>query len=146
MRHDPRRRDLATYKWTIELPTRFGDMDPNRHLNNVAVTRLYEEARVRFNWGVRADHSLPRARFLVGHVAVDYLGEGSYPDPVVVGYGIASFGTTSFRAAMGMFQRGVCIGLCDTVMVHRGPIESGGGPAPLPDDLRAALGEWLLHP
>lgn len=142
MRDDPRRRDPATYPSRITLETRFTDMDVNRHLNNVAVQRLYEEARVRFNWALRAAHpELGRPRYLVARVATDYLAEGSYPAPVEIGYGIASFGRTSFVAALGLFQQGDCIGLCDTVMVYRGD----DGPAPLPEPLRAVLGEWALR-
>jgi acyl-CoA thioester hydrolase len=143
MRNDPRRRDLATYPWSAPLETRFTDMDVNHHLNNVAVSRLYEEGRVRFNQQLREAHpELRDVHYLVGHVAIDYLAEGHYPDPVTIGYGVHSLGNTSYRAAMGMFQRGLCIGLCDTVMVHRGP----DGPSPLPGALRVVLGEWVLRP
>lgn len=142
MRDEPRRRVPATYPSLVTLDTRFTDMDVNRHLNNVAVARLYEEARVRFNWALRAAHpELGRVRYFVARVETDYLGEGQYPLPVDIGYGIAAFGRTSFRAALGLFQAGACIGLCDTVMVHRGET----GPAALPDALRAVLGEWLLR-
>lgn len=140
MRNDPRRRDPAAYPWSTELQTRFADMDVNRHLNNVAVAQLYEETRVRFNWGLRAAHADLKPRYLVGRVEIDYLGEGLYPVPVTATYGVASIGNSSFRVAMGLFQRGTCIGLCDTVMVHRGET----GPAPIPGALRAVLGEWLL--
>ena len=143
MRNDPRRRDPAAYPWSAALETRFTDMDVNRHLNNVAVSRLYEEGRVRFNWRLRETHpELGHVRYLVGHVAIDYLAEGHYPDPVTIGYGVQSLGNTSYRAAMGMFQRGQCIGLCDTVMVHRGL----DGPSALPEALRVVLGEWVLQP
>ena len=141
MRDDPARRRLATYPWTVEIATRFDDMDVNRHLNNVTIARLYEEARVRFNWALRALHPDLRPRYVVGHVAVDYLGEGRYPAPATIGYGIASIGTSSFRAALAMFQDGECLGLCDTVMVHR----ADDGVAPLPEPLRAVLGEWRLR-
>jgi len=142
MRDDPRRRGAATYPWKIELQTRFADMDVNRHLNNVAISRLYEETRVRFGWGLHAAHpELGESRYLVGHVAVDYLGEGHYPAPVNVGYGVHSLGNKSYRAAMGLFQAGVCIGLCDAVMVYR----DEAGPAALPQALRDVLGEWLLR-
>ncbi len=141
MRNDPRRRDLAAYPWSHVLETRFSDMDVNRHLNNVAVAQLYEETRVRFNWGLRSAHPELKPRYLVGRVEIDYLGEGLYPQPVTAAYGLASIGNTSFRAAMGLFQQDRCIGLCDTVMVHRG----ADGPAPLPEPLRAVLGEWLLR-
>jgi len=142
MRNDPYRLTPGAYPWHVTLETRFGDMDPNRHLNNVAIARLYEEARVRFNIALRAGHpALGRPRFLVAHVAVDYLAEGHYPDAVEVAFGVLSFGKSSYRAAMGLFQRAHCIGLCDTVLVHRGD----DGPAPLPADLREALGEWAMR-
>ena len=142
MRSDPRRRDVAAYPWTTELATRFADMDVNRHLNNVAVAQLYEETRVRFNWGLRAAHPELKPHYLVGRVEIDYLGEGRYPAAVTSGYGIASIGNASFRVAMALFQQDRCIGLCDTVMVYRGET----GAAPIPEALRAVLGEWLLKP
>jgi len=142
MRNDPRRRELAAYPWSHEVATRFSDMDINRHLNNVAVAQLYEETRVRFNWELRGRCPELKPRYLVGRVEIDYLGEGLYPLPVTAAYGVASVGTSSFRVAMALFQRGACIGLCDTVMVHRGE----AGPAPVPDALRAVLGEWALRP
>ena len=143
MRNDPYRLTPGAYPWRIALETRFGDMDPNRHLNNVAIARLYEEARVRFNMALRAAQpAIGRPHFLVAHVAVDYLAEGHYPDPVEVTFGVLSFGSSSYRASLGMFQRGHCIGLCDTVLVHRG---DDGGPMPLPSALRDALGEWAMR-
>ena len=48
MRDDARRRDPAAYATSLTLDTRFGDMDVNGHLNNVAFARLFEETRVRF--------------------------------------------------------------------------------------------------
>ena len=77
MRGDPRRRELAAYPFRLDMVPRFGDMDPNRHLNNVAIARFYEEGRVRFHWHVRETHpEAGRFRVLVAHVAIDYLGEG----------------------------------------------------------------------
>jgi len=141
MRADPRRRDLTRYPWQVTLETRFADMDFNHHLNNVAVARLYEEARVRFGSGLwRAHPEIERPFYFVGHVAIDYLGEGHYPAPVTIGYGIGSIGTKSYRVAMGMFQSGACIGLSDAVMVFRG----SDGPAAIPGDLRAILERWML--
>ncbi len=140
MRDDPRRHDPASYAWSAEMATRFADMDVNRHLNNVAIARFFEETRVRFNWSLFAGEGATRPRFLVGHVAIDYLGEGEYPAPVTMTYAVASIGRSSFRCAKGMFQNGRCVALCDTVLVHRGP----DGPAPLPDTLRTRLEPLLL--
>ncbi len=142
MRNDPYRLTPGFYPWRLTIDTRFGDMDPNRHLNNVAITQLYEEARVRFNLMLRGSGAeYGRPSFLVAHVAVDYLAEGQYPGAVEIGFGVLSFGNSSYRAGMGLFQGAHCIGLCDTVMVHRGE----GGPTVIPDALRAALGEWAVR-
>ncbi len=136
MMHDPTRLALARYPWTTLLDTRYGDMDPNRHLNNVAISQLFEETRVRFNW-VMIDGAQqgPRPSYLVAHVGIDFLGEGEYPGTLAMGYGVINIGRTSFRALMGMFQHDKCIALCESVLVHRGDT----GPAPVPAPLRARL-------
>ncbi|GGE13000.1 hypothetical protein GCM10011529_19220 [Polymorphobacter glacialis] len=142
MRNDPRRRAMEAYPWTVTMETRFADMDVNRHLNNVAITRFFEEARIRFNWQmIAAAKPMPRPHYLVAHVSVDFLGEGAYPAPVTMTYAVGDIGRTSFRSLMGMFQDGACIALCDSVLVHRGEI----GPAPLPAELRTRLEAFPLR-
>ena len=141
MRDDARRRTLAAYPWSVEVATRFGDMDFNAHLNNVAVAQLYEEGRVRFNQHLREAFPIGRPRFLVARVEIDYLGEARYPAPVTLAAASLDVGRTSWRIGLGLFQAGVCLGLCDTVMVHRGD----AGPVAVPDALRSALGESLLR-
>jgi acyl-CoA thioester hydrolase len=124
------------------MDTRFADMDVNRHLNNVAITRFFEEARIRFNWGLIGDRPpAVRPHYLVAHVAVDFLGEGSYPEPVLATYAVGDIGRSSFRCLMALFQSGACIALCDTVMVHRGL----DGPSPLPVELRGRLEAFALN-
>lgn len=141
MKSDPRRHIAANYPWAMEMQTRFADMDVNRHLNNVAITRFFEEARIRFNWNLIANHALSvRPHYLVAHVAVDYLGEGRYPAPLTLTYAVGPIGTSSFRCLMGMFQAEKAIALCDSVLVHRGE----SGPAPLPAELRARLEAFPL--
>ncbi len=137
MRDDAWRRDLAAYPWSTEVQTRFGDMDFNAHLNNVAIAQLYEEGRVRFNQHLRDRYVIGRPRFVVVRVAIDYLEEARYPAAVTLAAGTLEVGRSSWRIGLALFQAGACLGLCDSVLVHRGD----GGPTPLPDALRAALGE-----
>lgn len=142
MRSDPRRLVADSYPWQLEMQTRFADMDVNFHLNNVAIARFFEECRIRFNWQLFTDVApATRPRYLVAHVAVDYLGEGRYPAPLMLTYAVGDIGRSSFRCLMGMFQDGACIALGDTVLVHRGD----AGPAPLPAELRARLEAFPLR-
>ena len=142
MRGDAWRQVPSAYPFRLEIATRFGDMDPNRHLNNTAVARMYEETRVRFHMHMRSSfRELGHPRFLVARVEIDYLAEGQYPAPVSTGLGVVSVGGKSYRVGLGLFQGGSCIGLSDAVMVFRGE----GAPAPIPDTLRAALMSFALR-
>ncbi|WP_353200076.1 acyl-CoA thioesterase [Sandarakinorhabdus sp.] len=136
MRGDPGRLLAETYPARLDLPTRFGDMDANGHLNNVAIAQLFEEARVQFNTGTARLFAGPRPRFMVAHVGIDYLAEGHYPHAVALMLGVSHIGTSSFRMAMAAFQAERCIALSDAVLVVRGP---DGGAAPLPAILRERL-------
>jgi acyl-CoA thioester hydrolase len=134
----PERLRLDTYPWTRETEPRFGDMDALRHLNNVAIARLYEDARVRFTSGCGFREALERGHgLLVAEVAIQYLGEGHYPDALTVGCGVKHVGTSSFQVAQGLFQRGRCIGTAETVLVHVHRHE--GGSRPMPEAARVAL-------
>ena len=142
MRNDPWRREADRYAFQLKVDTRFADMDPNRHLNDSAIARLYEEARVRFHMHLREHHrEIGHPHFLVARVEIDYLDEGHYPTPVNLGLGVISVGGTSYRLGVGLFQNDRCIGLSDGVLVHRGE----KGPAPIPDILRATLESYALH-
>ncbi|MGQ5700728.1 acyl-CoA thioesterase [Sandaracinobacteroides sp. A072] len=112
------RLDAASYPLRSTLPTRYGDMDANAHLNNVAIARLIEEARVRFHWHAR--EKLPdgfHVRVMVGHVAIDYLREGHYPQDVEAALACVAIGTRSYRLAIGLFQKGEAFALSDSVLV-----------------------------
>jgi acyl-CoA thioester hydrolase len=142
-RPSPERLQLSTYPIHLPMELRFGDLDPLRHLNNVAVARLYEEARVRFldesgaREGLEAKH-----RFVIAELSIQYLAEGFYPDPVVVGTGVLRVGGSSFILAHTLFQNGRCIGTSDGVLVHVNWEE--GGARRLPDAVRAVLLEHSL--
>lgn len=45
--------NIDNYPVTFDIPTRFGDLDMNGHVNNVAFGSLFEDARMRFNFHIR---------------------------------------------------------------------------------------------
>jgi len=140
---DPARRLAASYPYHLEIATQFTDMDIVRHLNNIAIARFYESARVRTNLIVFGDDFLTRedaTQMLLAEVHIRYLAEGHFPDPVMVGNGISHVGNSSFRMHQALFQHGACIGLCDAVMV----VVQDGRPAPIPAANRAAMAKLLM--
>jgi len=54
---------------------------------------------------------------------------------LTVATGVLRLGSSSFTLGQALFQKGECIGVCESVTVHL----SGGRPAPLPAEFRAAL-------
>ncbi len=143
MKPDPARLDPAIYPFTIEITTRFGDMDVNHHLNNVAYARYLEEGRVSFNHGLFLENGrrvpeLADWRSMIAHVAISYLAEGRYGPPVTVGVGVLSLGNRSFTMAAAVFQGDVCLATHEAVIVFQGP-----GPA-MPGFVRDRLSERMV--
>lgn len=140
------RLDQSRYPRRLTLETRYGDMDANAHLNNVALARLFEETRVRTLGGLRAKRGAPAvatgdpSSMMIVHVAIDYLAEGRYPEPVETGLAVTDIGRSSFRLGLALFQQGRPIALADCAMVNL----EARAPAPIGAELREAL-EGLRH-
>lgn len=141
---DPARLNPAVYPRTIEITTRFGDMDINHHLNNVAYARYFEEARVSFNRTLFLGpdgHRLPELdafRVMVAAIQIAYLREGHYGPPVHIGIGISRVGNNSFEMAAAAFQDGTCIATHDAVIAAKA---TAGG---LPQVLKEKFKDWML--
>jgi acyl-CoA thioester hydrolase len=119
-RPEPWQLKPAHYPVSVTMQTRFQDIDPNRHLNNVAFAAMFENARVRLNRSLRPWAERPKnERSMVAAVTINYLGEGQYPDDVEISSGVSKVGTSSYVIAQAMFQNGQCIATCESVIVCR---------------------------
>lgn len=137
------RLDSAAYPVILESDTRFQDLDVNGHLNNVAFAALFENARVQLHrkarpWGERPENE----RTMVASVEINYLREGSFPAPVTIASGIGRVGNSSWTVIQAMFQKGQCIGTCDSVIVCRTDNEA----KPLRAEVVDELTEMLAKP
>ena len=117
------------------VQTRFQDLDPMGHLNNVAFAALFETSRVKFNQRIgrrmNRDASL---RAVVARNEINYLAEGAFPADVEIASGIGAIGNRSWEMFAAMFQDGVPIATCDTTIVMTAPVGE-----PIPADFRAAI-------
>ena len=142
-RPHPMRLRLESYPVVGEIAARYGDMDANGHLNNLALESLHENARATMNRELLPsayDVTRRRIRLVTSQNAVHFLAEAHWPATIATGAGVGRIGRTSYVASTALFIGGGCIGVCDTVLVALG----GDGPLPLPDEFRAALQTVLL--
>ncbi|WP_107711712.1 acyl-CoA thioesterase [Oceanicaulis sp.] len=144
MKPDAYRLDLETYPLVASVPSRFQDLDPLGHINNVAIGAFYEEAR-----GVLNRKAFPlelrkanTMRMVIADVHIAYLAEAFYPGDLVVGSGILRIGGSSYTIGQGLFQNGQCIGASESVLVNT----DGKKPAPIPDEGRTALEALMIKP
>lgn len=142
-RPDAARLRLDTYPVLDIAQARYGDMDANGHINNLALESLHENARATMNRAL-----IPQAynvgarpfRLVTSQNAVHFLAEAHWPATIHTGAGVGRIGRTSYVASTGLFIDGRCVGVCDTVLV----VLDDRGPAPISDDFRAALQTVLL--
>ncbi len=136
-RFDPARLDPANYPYSTSVETRFQDLDPLGHINNVAMAALFENGRVRFNRELLLGRKMriESERWLIARVEVNYIAEGHFPDPITVTSGIGRIGTASWDIVSAAYQNNMCIGLCDTTIVST----NSKGSTPIKDSFRAEL-------
>lgn len=116
---EPFRLDPTNYPFSIEIPPRFGDMDVNRHINNVAFARYFEEGRVRFQRENSSGEHFTGLRGFIVSVTINYLAEGSYPELITIGAGFGPAGNSSWQILLAAFQEDHCITTCDSILAAR---------------------------
>ncbi len=142
-RPDPALLNPARYPFRHVITTRFSDMDPNQHLNNVALAAMMEDGRVRFNVGMGMRVALGQRRAMVASMGIEYLSEGHFPGPVEVFCAIEAVGRTSWTIVQVLMQEDRTVAFARSIIVSI----ADGRPAPVPDDFRAELtGNWGLRP
>ena len=133
--------DPALYPLGFSIPSRYGDLDPNGHINNVAMTGILEDARVRFLLACMPDRPIFAWQIMAASFNVAYLGQGYYPDAVEVRGGCTHIGHSSFTLAQLAQHGDRPVAYAQTVMVW---VEEDR-PASLPDAFRAGFQPYMVH-
>lgn len=130
-----RRLDAGNYPVRFAYRTLYSDMDPNRHLNNSAFGRLFEEGRADLHHRVMDISAANGQILLLATITIEFLREGRYPGSVEVASAVLRVGGSSYVLAQAAFQDGACVALADCVMVKA----SRDGPVPLTETERELL-------
>jgi acyl-CoA thioester hydrolase len=143
-RPHPARLSTACYPVHRSTDARYGDMDANGHLNNVALESLHENTRATLNARVFPgvyDRTSRRLRLVAATNVVHFLREAHWPATITTAAGIGRVGRTSYVASTALFVDEACISLCDTVLV----MLDDEGPTPIPEDAREHLASLRLR-
>ena len=132
-----------TYRFHLDMPTRFGDLDIRGHINNVSIVQYCEDVRVAFQMEVIGREIYVAdspTRVVVAQMTLHFVSEGFFPEPIDAGVGIARIGNTSYVLAVGLFQRGHCIAIQDTSMVYVGE----NGPLALTPEIKQRMERYQV--
>lgn len=138
---DPALLDPARYPYHVQIPTRFGDLDMNQHINNVAMVGLFEEARARFLYCTGAMGGSSPTEPMSVSFAIEYLRQAFYPAPVDFRIGVSHIGRTSYTLLNLAIQDEVVVASARCVVVTT----DQGQPCPMPPGIETETRKWMLH-
>jgi acyl-CoA thioester hydrolase len=138
---DPALLDPARYPYSCGIATRFADLDTNMHVNNVALVSMLEDSRVRFHAACGFHVGQQGWTSMVASLAIEYLAQAHYPEPLEVHCAAASVGRTSYRICQLVCQSGQSVAFSQGVMV----CVREGQPHPLPQSFIESAKPWMLR-
>lgn len=138
---DPAVLDPARYPFHHVITTRFADVDPNRHINNVALAAAFEDARYRFDVSRHFHETMSDNRVMIAANYIDYVGQAYYPAELDLHVGTLEIGRSSWQLACLATQEGrACAFARATLVATR-----DGRSVALPDAFRDALAAACLN-
>ncbi len=131
---------LADYPHRVTEVVRFGDLDPQGHVNQAVFSTYFESGRVAMFRDKSLGIGVPGATFVLVRIEIDYMKELHWPGTIEVGTGVAEFGRSSFKAAQAIFRDGafVAAGRATLVCIDLATRKS----RLLPEEAVARLSQW----
>lgn len=114
------------YPFRVDMRTRFGDLDTNRHVNNVALAGWYLDGLAELHQDVLGyPVGGPLDGLSPSSLAVQYRDQVHYPGIYQLRVGVLDLDEDTVRYACGLFDGKRCIGLAEAEGAHRAPGENG---------------------
>ena len=133
--------DPERYPFHCQLETRFSDLDANMHINNVAFSALLQEGRVKFHHASDyTAHSSVMSTMVVS-LAIEYLGQGYFPDILGSHAAISRMGRTSFELNQLITQTDRVLVFARTTLV----CIADGKPYEIPAEFAVSAKQWMFR-
>lgn len=132
---------LEDFPYRLSDNVRFGDLDPNQHVNNAVYATYFETGRVT----LMKDRSLglvPEGlAWIMVRLDIHFRAELRWPSTIELGLGVTKFGRTSVTFEQVVFSEGRCVASAQAVTVLIDDLARR--PTPLTDDIIRNFQPWL---
>ncbi|HSS63749.1 MAG TPA: thioesterase family protein [Gammaproteobacteria bacterium] len=123
--------------WITDV-IRYNDLDPNGHVNNVAVCTFFEDGRVMFrNRHFKNQVANVLTGFVLARYVIEYHRPLAFPGSVDIGTTIIRIGRSSYTFGQAVFRGEQCAATAEAVQVRVDP--NTGRSVPLSDEFKAML-------
>ena len=122
---------------------RFGDLDPQGHVNNTVFATFFETGRVMLLRDPGNELNAPGTTSVLAQLDIRFLKEMHWPGTVEIGTATTRIGRASYTFLQAIFHEGACAATADATMVM---IDAATRKArPLPQEVVARLEKLRLR-
>jgi acyl-CoA thioester hydrolase len=132
---------LEDFPYRLSDNVRFGDLDPNQHVNNAVYATYFETGRVTLMKDPRHGLTQQGLAWIMVRLDMHFRAELRWPGTIDLGLGIVKFGRTSVTCDQVVFSEGRCVASATATMVLIDEITRK--PTPLTAELLEALRPWM---
>jgi len=134
---------LDDYPYRISDNVRFGDLDPNQHVNNAVYATYFETGRVTLMKD-NAFGLMPEGlAWIMVRLDMHFRAELKWPGAIEMGLGVSKFGRTSVTFEQVVFSEGRCVASAQSVTVLID--ETTRKPTPLTEGILANFQRWKMR-
>src|SRR4051794_30928616 len=135
--------DLQDFPYRLSDNVRFGDLDPNQHVNNATYATYFETGRVTLVKDQSHGLMPPGFGWVMVRLDMHFREELHWPGKIELGLGVAKFGKTSVTFEQVVFSEGRCVASAQAVTVLID--ERTRKPTPLTAEILSKFERWRLR-
>ncbi|MCK1736984.1 acyl-CoA thioesterase [Bradyrhizobium sp. 138] len=131
---------LEDYPYRLSDNVRFGDLDPNQHVNNAVYATYFETGRVTLMKSPEYGLTPPGLAWIMVRLDIHFRAELHWPGTIELGLGVVKLGRTSVTFEQVVFSEGRCVASAQAIAVMID--EASRRPTPLTDEVIRNLKPW----
>ena len=132
---------LEDFPFRLGDNVRFGDLDPNQHVNNAVYATYFETGRVTLMKDPAFGLMPEGLAWIMVRLDIHFRAELTWPNAIEMGLGVSRFGRTSVTFDQVVFSEGICVASARSVSVLLD--ETTRKPTALTEDILANFQPWL---